>query len=193
MRFADARPDTSSYHAVAKEECIVRPTPNMFKKKGFLMMKFVVAIVGGLAVLYLSAGAALADDGSCKTRAAEKKLAGAALTSFMKKCEADATVLCDAAAAEKNLSGAAKASFTKKCLADAVDASASTPVTSTDVTTCKTRAAEKKLAGAALTSFMKKCEADATTECDTAAAEKKLAGAAKASFTKKCVADAVGS
>ena len=31
-----------------------------------------------------------ADAGSCESRAAEKKLAGAAKTSFMKKCEADA-------------------------------------------------------------------------------------------------------
>jgi len=57
---------------------------------------------------------------SCKAQATDKKLAGAALTSFMKKCESDATAACDTAAADKRLAGAAKASFTKKCVADAV-------------------------------------------------------------------------
>jgi hypothetical protein len=52
--------------------------------------------------------------------AAEKKLAGAAKTSYLKKCEKDATATCDAAAAEKKLAGAAKNSFTKKCVKDAV-------------------------------------------------------------------------
>ena len=49
----------------------------------------------------------------CHDRAAEKKLAGAALTSFMKKCESDAATTCDTQAADKKLSGAAKTSFTK--------------------------------------------------------------------------------
>ena len=40
--------------------------------------------------------------------------------SFMKKCEADAQKACDAQAAEKKLNGAAKTSFTKKCVTDAV-------------------------------------------------------------------------
>jgi hypothetical protein len=59
-------------------------------------------------------------DGSCKTTATDKKLAGAAKTSFMKKCETDAQTTCDAAAASKKLAGAAKTSFTKKCVSDAV-------------------------------------------------------------------------
>jgi len=58
---------------------------------------------------------------SCKVTSAEKKLAGAAMNSFMKKCESDAKKSCDAAAAaEKKLHGAAKTSFTKKCVTDAV-------------------------------------------------------------------------
>jgi hypothetical protein len=57
---------------------------------------------------------------SCKAQATDKKLAGAALTSFMKKCETDAGAACDTAAADKKLAGAAKASFTKKCVTDAV-------------------------------------------------------------------------
>jgi hypothetical protein len=63
--------------------------------------------------------AAAAPAGSCAAMAAEKKLAGAAKTSFMKKCEGDASAACDAKAAEKKLAGAAKTSFTKKCVADA--------------------------------------------------------------------------
>lgn len=56
----------------------------------------------------------------CAAKATEKKLAGAALNSFMKKCERDAaTVSCEASAAEKKLAGAAKRSFTKKCVKDA--------------------------------------------------------------------------
>jgi psiF repeat len=57
---------------------------------------------------------------TCKAQATDKKLSGAALTSFMKKCETDAGAACDSAATEKKLAGAAKASFTKKCVTDAV-------------------------------------------------------------------------
>jgi hypothetical protein len=64
--------------------------------------------------------AAYAD--SCKATAADKKLAGAAMTSFMKKCQSDAQKACDSQAAEKKLNGAAKTSFTKKCVTDATGA-----------------------------------------------------------------------
>jgi hypothetical protein len=57
---------------------------------------------------------------SCKSQATEKKLSGAALNSFMTKCQKDAQASCDTAASDKKLSGAAKASFTKKCVGDAV-------------------------------------------------------------------------
>ena len=57
---------------------------------------------------------------TCKSQATDKKLAGAALTSFMKKCETDAQAVCDASATDKKLNGAAKTSFTKKCVTDAV-------------------------------------------------------------------------
>ena len=74
-----------------------------------------------LAVMVLmSTGPAWADGPSCRATAIDKKLAGAANTSFMKKCETDAAKTCDATAADKKLFGAAKTSFTKKCLADAV-------------------------------------------------------------------------
>jgi hypothetical protein len=55
--------------------------------------------------------AAMADD-SCAVQATGKKLAGAALTSFAKKC-------CKDQAAGQKLHGAAETSFTKKCLTDA--------------------------------------------------------------------------
>ena len=52
-----------------------------------------------------------------------KPLAGAAKTSFMKKCESDmARASCETKAVSKDgkaLAGAAKASFMKKCEADA--------------------------------------------------------------------------
>jgi len=63
---------------------------------------------------------ARADGSSCAATATEKKLAGAAKTSFMKKCGSDAQARCDAAAGEKKIYGAARTSFTKKCVSDAV-------------------------------------------------------------------------
>jgi len=71
-----------------------------------------------LLVSSFAIGGAVADP-TCHDRATEKKLAGAARTSFMKKCESDAAAACDTQAAEKKLSGAAKISFTKKCVKDA--------------------------------------------------------------------------
>jgi hypothetical protein len=54
----------------------------------------------------------------CTDQADGKKLSGAARTSFVKKCQADAKGSCETQAAEKKLSGAAKNSFVKKCSAD---------------------------------------------------------------------------
>ncbi len=93
--------------------------PNQPAKRG-IMKKFILASTFSLILLNMCAGLARADDQSCKDKAADKKLAGAAQTSFMKKCQADATKACGATAADKKLAGAAKASFTKKCVNDAV-------------------------------------------------------------------------
>ncbi len=73
------------------------------------------------AGLMLAAGAASAQKAapSCKLQAGDKKLAGAAMTSFMKKCEGDAMAACTKQADDKKLAGAARSSFTKKCVADA--------------------------------------------------------------------------
>ena len=59
---------------------------------------------------------------TCKSMAGDKKLAGAAMTSFMKKCQSDAAKTCDTQAKDQKLNGAAKTSFTKKCVSDAVGA-----------------------------------------------------------------------
>ncbi len=60
-------------------------------------------------------------EASCDAKAAEKKLAGAAKASFLKKCAKDtADATCQNQAFMKKLSGAAKASFLKKCVSDAV-------------------------------------------------------------------------
>lgn len=70
------------------------------------------------AVFALAAGNAHA--AACKIEATNKKLAGAALNSFMTKCEKDAQAVCDKSAADKKLAGAAKTSHIKKCVTDAV-------------------------------------------------------------------------
>jgi hypothetical protein len=57
---------------------------------------------------------------TCAAQVTEKKLAGAAKTSFSKRCERDANAACGKEAADRKLAGAAKASFTKKCVRDAV-------------------------------------------------------------------------
>jgi hypothetical protein len=81
-------------------------------------MKKLIAL---LLVTFSATAVYAADD--CAARAAEKKLAGAAKNSFMKKCQADAAPAensaCAATAKEKKLAGAAKNSFMKKCTADA--------------------------------------------------------------------------
>jgi hypothetical protein len=69
--------------------------------------------------LMLSLYATTALAATCKETATEKNLAGAALTSFMTKCQKDAQASCDTAAQDKKLSGAAKTSFTTKCVKDA--------------------------------------------------------------------------
>ena len=80
------------------------------------MKKILIAAVFGL----LTANMAFAADAACEAKAAEKKLAGAAKTSFLKKCNKDsAAAACDAKSAEKKLAGAAKNSFIKKCETDA--------------------------------------------------------------------------
>ena len=74
------------------------------------------------ALLSMEGFSASAQSATCKSQADEKKLAGAALKSFMTKCERDAKAACDTSAKEKKLAGAAKTSFTEKCVSDAAGA-----------------------------------------------------------------------
>src|SRR5215510_1671182 len=80
-------------------------------KEGIMKRIFV-----GILITSFSVGAAMAQ--SCETKAVSKDgkpLAGAAKTSFVKKCKAEA---CETKAVGKDgkpLSGAAKNSFMKKC------------------------------------------------------------------------------
>jgi len=78
------------------------------------------AITTAFVFGFLFTGSALAADPTCDATAKEKKLAGAALTSFMTKCEKDAKAKCEADASAKKLHGAAETSFTTKCVKDAV-------------------------------------------------------------------------
>ena len=88
------------------------------------MKKLMTLLALGLA---LAVGSAHADPkADCAAKSTEKKLAGAAKTSFEKKCIADAgaapmaaSPACEKSAADKKLAGAAKTSHIKKCMADA--------------------------------------------------------------------------
>ncbi len=79
-------------------------------------MKKLIALTAALA---LCSTAAFADP-TCQEQATGKKLAGAALNSFMTKCEKDAAASCQKTSGEKKLAGAAKTSFETKCVKDAV-------------------------------------------------------------------------
>lgn len=72
------------------------------------------------SVAFASSAWAQAPASTCNAAAQEKKLAGAAKTSFLKKCEREATEKCEAAATERKLAGAAKNSNVKKCVREAV-------------------------------------------------------------------------
>ncbi len=76
------------------------------------MKTLFVALLATLAVTCAHAQ----ETTDCAAKAAEKKLAGAALKSYVTKCEKDS---CDVAATEKKLAGAARKSFVTKCVRDA--------------------------------------------------------------------------
>ena len=83
------------------------------------MIRIITAVVATVALTsFYAAGPSFA--ASCKEEAAKRKLAGAALTSFMGKCEREAQTACDTKAGAQKLAGAAKTSFTKKCLTESV-------------------------------------------------------------------------
>jgi hypothetical protein len=85
------------------------------------MKSFLIAFVFVVAGMSAAVHAA---DTTCDSQATDKKLNGAARTSFIKKCEKDSVASsaanqCAAQAADKKLGGAAKNSYVKKCVADA--------------------------------------------------------------------------
>ena len=73
-----------------------------------------IVLIAALSLVSTSAFA------TCKSDASDKKLAGAAMNSFMKKCQNDAKAKCEADSKDKKLAGAAKTSHMKKCMADSV-------------------------------------------------------------------------
>lgn len=88
------------------------------------MNKTWMVVILGLSALL--AGPALAANAVCEKSAADKRLAGAAKTAHIKKCEREAaeaavpaSAVCEKSAADKKLAGAAKTSHLRKCMADA--------------------------------------------------------------------------
>ena len=77
--------------------------------KTFALATLALCLAGAPTLAY-------ADD-ACMTQSMDKKLAGAAKTSFLKKCERTA---CESQAADKKLHGAAQTSFVNKCVKDAL-------------------------------------------------------------------------
>jgi hypothetical protein len=96
---------------IASARLCRRPIP----RRETIMRALIVGVAFALCAMAVPAQAA-----SCKEQSAEKKLAGAAQTSFMKKCQSDAQKSCSADSAAKKLAGAAKNSHMKKCVNDAV-------------------------------------------------------------------------
>ena len=77
--------------------------------KTFALVALAFCLAGAPALAY-------ADD-ACMTQATDKKLAGAAKTSFMTKCQKTS---CESKASDKKLHGAAMMSFVKKCKKDSM-------------------------------------------------------------------------
>lgn len=107
-----------------------------------------IILAAALALFAMQVSAA-----TCEAMATKKKLAGAAKSSYVKKCETDAMAKCEAAADKKKLSGAARDSNVKKCTQGATGMKSSAA--------CEASADKKKLAGAARSSHIKKCMKDA--------------------------------
>jgi hypothetical protein len=77
--------------------------------KTFALVALALGLAGAPALAY-------AQD-ACTTQATDKKLYGAAKTSFLKKCQ---KTTCESQASDKKLHGAAQASFVKKCKKDSM-------------------------------------------------------------------------
>jgi hypothetical protein len=100
------RPELDCAKFQGSHPLVVRPKETPMKK---------LLLVAALATF--AAGSAFAQD-TCDTKAVGKDgkpLAGAAKTSFMKKCMADDCATKAVGSDGKKLAGAAKSSFMKKC------------------------------------------------------------------------------
>ena len=75
-----------------------------------------LCILALLAFSSFTYAAETTPDSACMTAAKDKKLYGAARTSFVTKCEKDVSARCELVAGEKKLSGAARTSTVKKCV-----------------------------------------------------------------------------
>jgi hypothetical protein len=109
------KPKTRAYRLVAAIDSVSNFLPKTEEWRKVMKRLILAGLISLFAV-----GSAMA--GACETKAVGKDgkpLAGAAKTSFVKKCKADA---CEGKAVSKDgkpLSGAAKDSVMKKCEADA--------------------------------------------------------------------------
>src|SRR5215510_5580832 len=95
--------------ALPVQRAVARP-------KGDTPMKRI--LVATVLATFALGSAAMAQDASCETKAVGKDgkaLAGAAKTSFMKKCMAETCETKAVGSDGKKLAGAAKTSFMKKC------------------------------------------------------------------------------
>jgi hypothetical protein len=82
-----------------------------------ILFAAMIATFAAGSAMTLAAGPAMAQE-TCESKAVSKDgkaLAGAAKTSFMKKCMADSCATKAVSSEGKPLSGAAKNSFMKKC------------------------------------------------------------------------------
>src|SRR5438132_8091883 len=90
----------------------MRPASPPREPRRVHMKNWLTPLVLALGALSFGAHAA---DASCEAKATEKKLAGAAKASFVKKCEAEGprgtTITCETVASGRKLAGAAKTSF----------------------------------------------------------------------------------
>jgi hypothetical protein len=82
----------------------------------FSLEELMKKIAFALAICVMS-GPAFAN---CQSDATDKKLAGAALNSFMTKCKRDAETACTTDSDTRKLAGAARTSHMKKCVDDKV-------------------------------------------------------------------------
>ena len=88
------------------------------------MNKLLTASMLALGLAFGAAGQAYAANAACVKSADDKKLAGAARDSHIKKCEKDMAAgagspACEKSADDKKLAGAARTSHIKKCMEDA--------------------------------------------------------------------------